>query len=68
MENEIKDFQENLNRDEDSAYFRQLEADRLRREFQLATNKTFFWLMEHLFSCEYRIINVIFNLSGYKMM
>ena len=42
MEKGIQEFQENLTREEDSAYFRQLEADRLRREFQLATYKTCF--------------------------
>ncbi|EDO47908.1 predicted protein [Nematostella vectensis] len=42
MEKEVQDFQANLTRDEDSAYFRQLEADRLRREFQLAMYKTDF--------------------------
>ncbi|XP_032221052.2 centrosomal protein of 95 kDa isoform X2 [Nematostella vectensis] len=42
MEKEVQDFQANLTRDEDSAYFRQLEADRLRREFQLAMYKTEF--------------------------
>ena len=40
MEKEIRDLQETLTRDEDSAYFRQLEADRLRREFQLAMYKS----------------------------
>ena len=39
MENDIKDLQEELVRDEDSAYFRQLDADNLRKELQLATYK-----------------------------
>ncbi|XP_070579944.1 centrosomal protein of 95 kDa-like isoform X2 [Ptychodera flava] len=42
MEQEIKDLQENMHRDEDSAYFRQLEADRLRKELQIASYKTDF--------------------------
>ena len=41
LEHDVKEFQENLQRDEDSAYFRQLEADRMRREFQLATRNAF---------------------------
>ena len=39
MENDIKELQEELVRDEDSAYFRQLDADNLRKELQLATYK-----------------------------
>ena len=42
LEGDVKEFQENLQRDEDSAYFRQLEADRLRGKFQLATRKAFY--------------------------
>ncbi|XP_006816335.1 centrosomal protein of 95 kDa-like [Saccoglossus kowalevskii] len=40
MEKEITDLQENMNRDEDAAYFRQLEADRMRQDLQFATYKT----------------------------
>ena len=39
MEKDLKDLQEQLVRDEDSAYFRQLDADALRKELQLATYK-----------------------------
>jgi len=39
MEKDIKDLQEQLVRDEDSVYFRQLDADALRKELQLATYK-----------------------------
>ena len=42
LERDVKEFQENLQRDEDSAYFRQLEADRLRGKFQLATRSAFY--------------------------
>ncbi|XP_077980489.1 centrosomal protein of 95 kDa-like [Glandiceps talaboti] len=42
MEKEIQDLQENMHREEDTAYFRQLEADRMRRELHLATYKTQF--------------------------
>jgi len=41
LERDVREFQENLQRDEDSAYFRQLEADRLRTKFQLATRSAF---------------------------
>ncbi|XP_071965178.1 uncharacterized protein [Antedon mediterranea] len=40
METEIKEFQENLYNDEDREYFRQVEADRMKRELQLAAYKT----------------------------
>ena len=43
FEHDVQEFQENLQRDEDSAYFRQLEADRLRGKFQLATRNAFYW-------------------------
>lgn len=39
MEKDIKELQEQLVRDEDSAYFRQLDADTLRKELQMATYK-----------------------------
>ena len=42
LESDVREFQENLQRDEDSAYFRQLEADRLRGQFQLATRSAFY--------------------------
>ena len=42
LERDVKEFQDNLQRDEDSAYFRQLEADRLRGKFQLATRSAFY--------------------------
>nr|XP_058972324.1 uncharacterized protein LOC131798640 isoform X2 [Pocillopora verrucosa] len=42
FEHDVQEFQENLQRDEDSAYFRQLEADRLRGKFQLATRNAFY--------------------------
>ena len=42
FEHDVQEFQENLQRDEDSAYFRQLEADRLRGKFQLATSNAFY--------------------------
>ncbi|XP_068672596.1 centrosomal protein of 95 kDa-like isoform X1 [Montipora foliosa] len=42
LERDVKEFQETLQRDEDSAYFRQLEADRLRGKFQLATRSAFY--------------------------
>lgn len=42
LERDVREFQENLQRDEDSAYFRQLEADRLRTKFQLATRSAFY--------------------------
>ena len=34
MEKEIKEIQEAMIRDEDDAYFRQLDADRLRQRLQ----------------------------------
>ncbi|XP_033100569.1 centrosomal protein of 95 kDa-like [Anneissia japonica] len=40
MENEIREFQENLYNDEDREYFRQIEADRMKRELQIAAYKT----------------------------
>ncbi|XP_035695703.1 centrosomal protein of 95 kDa-like [Branchiostoma floridae] len=40
MEQEIKGLQEQLTRDEDDAYFRQLEADRLRRQLNFARYQT----------------------------
>lgn len=43
LEREVKEFQDNLQRDEDSAYFRQLEADRLRGKFQLASQSALYW-------------------------
>lgn len=36
MEKEIQDLQEAMIRDEDDAYFRQLDADRLRHRLQTA--------------------------------
>ncbi|XP_067044214.1 centrosomal protein of 95 kDa-like [Acropora muricata] len=42
LEREVKEFQDNLQRDEDSAYFRQLEADRLRGKFQLASQSALY--------------------------
>lgn len=42
LERDVREFRENLQRDEDSAYFRQLEADRLRTKFQLATRSAFY--------------------------
>ena len=39
MEKDIKDIQEQLTNDDDAIYFRQLDADNLKREFQLATYK-----------------------------
>jgi len=42
LERDVREFQENLQRDEDSAYFRQLETDRLRTKFQLATRNAFY--------------------------
>lgn len=36
MEHEIEMFQEQLYRDEDDEYFRQIEADRLRHQLQVA--------------------------------
>lgn len=42
LEHDVQEFQENLQRDEDSAYFRQLEADRLKGKFQLATRNAFY--------------------------
>lgn len=42
LERDVKEFQETLQRDEDSAYFRELEADRLRGKFQLATRSAFY--------------------------
>lgn len=43
LEREVKEFQDNLQRDEDSAYFRQLEADRLRGKFQMSTQSALYW-------------------------
>ncbi|CAH1274451.1 CEP95 [Branchiostoma lanceolatum] len=40
MEQEIKGLQNQLTRDEDDAYFRQLEADRLRRQLNFARYQT----------------------------
>ena len=40
MEKDVRDFQEQLYRDEDSEYFRQIEADRMERELQMARYKT----------------------------
>lgn len=40
MEKEIVDIQSQLFRDEDDAYYRQLDADRLRHELQLAKYQT----------------------------
>ena len=37
MENDIKTIQSQLANDEDSHVFRQIDADNLRREFQMAT-------------------------------
>ena len=39
MNRDIQNLQEELARDEDTAYFRQLDADTLKKEFQLATYK-----------------------------
>ena len=39
METDIKSLQQELARDEDSTYFRQLDAETLKKEFQLATYK-----------------------------
>jgi len=39
METDLRDIQEQLNTDEDSCFFRQLDADVLKKEFQLATYK-----------------------------
>lgn len=36
MEREIQDFQEQLFRDDDDIYFRQLDADRLKEELRVA--------------------------------
>ena len=36
MESEIKDLQQQLNRDDDDAYFRQLDADRVIQDLQMA--------------------------------
>ncbi len=36
METEIRQFQDELYRDEDEEYFRQLEADRLRQQLHVA--------------------------------
>lgn len=36
MEREIEMFQEQLYRDEDDEYFRQIEADRLRHQLQVS--------------------------------
>ncbi|XP_033630003.1 centrosomal protein of 95 kDa-like isoform X1 [Asterias rubens] len=40
MEQEIRDVQEQMYQDEDTEYFRQLEADRLRGDLQVASYKT----------------------------
>eukprot|EP00794_Sanderia_malayensis_P009313 gene9313-10296_t len=42
MEHDIRALQEELVREEDSTYFRQLDAENLKKEFQLATYKTHF--------------------------
>ena len=39
-EQEIRDVQEQMYQDEDTEYFRQLEADRLRGDLQVASYKT----------------------------
>lgn len=39
MEDDIKTIQQQLANDEDTHTFRQIDADNLRREFQLATYK-----------------------------
>ena len=39
MEKEIREYQEQLYRDEDAEYFRQLEADRMKHELQMAKYK-----------------------------
>ncbi len=36
MESEIENFQEQLYRDEDDEYFRQIDADRLKHQLQMA--------------------------------
>ena len=37
MENEISNLQEQIARDDDDIYFREVEADRVRRQLQMAT-------------------------------
>lgn len=37
MEDEITNLQEQIARDDDDIYYRELEADRIRRQLQLAT-------------------------------
>lgn len=37
MEKEIENLQDMIVRDDDDAYYREIEADRLRRQLQLAT-------------------------------
>jgi len=37
MEKEIGNLQEQIARDDDDVYFRELEADRVRRQLQMAT-------------------------------
>lgn len=39
MEKDVREIQEQLTNDDDSDYFRKLDADNLKREFQLATYK-----------------------------
>ena len=39
MEKDLKDIQEKLQNDDDACFFRQLDADVLKKEFQLATYK-----------------------------
>ena len=43
MEHEIQNVQEQLYRDEDEEYFRQLDADRLRHQLQLARYQATIW-------------------------
>lgn len=45
MEKDIEDLQQQLIRDEDSAYFRQLDAESLRQELKLATYKVRVWAL-----------------------
>ena len=37
MENEISNLHEQIARDDDDIYFREVEADRVRRQLQMAT-------------------------------
>lgn len=43
MEREIQDFQEQLFRDDDDIYFRQLDADRLKEELRVAKYHVKVW-------------------------